>query len=59
MLKPAELTLAEMGDLAAIIPAADPEVRVRYRPIPDFDQRTNQSTRRALIPVCEPTLTGN
>jgi len=59
MLKPAELTLEEMGDLAAIIPAADPEVKVRYRPIPDFDQRTNQSTRRALIPVCEPTLTGN
>jgi len=59
MLKPAELTLEEMGDLAAIIPAADPEVKVRYRPIPDFDQRTNQSTRRSLIPVCEPTLTGN
>jgi perosamine synthetase len=59
MLKPAELTLEEMGDLAAIIPAADPEVKVRYRPIPDFDQRSNQSTRRALIPVCEPTLTGN
>ena len=59
MLKPTELTLEEMGDLAAIIPAADPEVKVRYRPIPDFDQRTNQSTRRSLIPVCEPTLTGN
>ena len=59
MLKPAELTLEEMGDLAAIIPAADPEVKVRYRPIPDFDEGTNQSTRRSLIPVCEPTLTGN
>ena len=28
MLRPAELTLEEMGDLADIIPAADPEVRV-------------------------------
>ena len=59
MLTPAELTLEEMGDLAAIIPAADPEVKVHYRPIPDFDEGTNQSTRRSLIPVCEPTLTGN
>lgn len=59
MLKPAELSLEEMGDLAEVIPAADPEVKVRYRPIPDFDQRSNQSTRRSLIPVCEPTLTGN
>ncbi|MCB0064783.1 MAG: DegT/DnrJ/EryC1/StrS family aminotransferase [Caldilineaceae bacterium] len=59
MLKPAELTLEEMGDLAAIIPAADPEVKIRYRPIPDFDQQSDQSTRRSLIPVCEPTLAGN
>ena len=42
MLQPAELTLEEMGDLAAIIPAADPEVKVRYRPIPDFDEHTDQ-----------------
>lgn len=59
MLQPAELTLEEMGDLAAIIPAADPEVKVRYRPIPDFDERSDQSTRRSIIPVCEPTLAGN
>lgn len=59
MLKPAELTLAEMGDLAAIIPAADPEVKVAYRSIPDFDDARDQSTRRSVIPVCEPTLGGN
>lgn len=55
MLKPAELSLEEMGDLAEIIPAADPEVKVRYRPIPSFEE----SSRRAIIPVCEPTLNGN
>jgi perosamine synthetase len=55
MLQPAELTLEEMGDLAEIIPAADPEVKVRYRAIPSFDE----TTRRSIIPVCEPTMTGN
>jgi perosamine synthetase len=55
MLQPAELSLDEMGDLAAIIPAADPEVRVRYKPIPEFER----ATRRSFIPVCEPTLGGN
>jgi perosamine synthetase len=55
MLQPAELSLEEMGELAAIIPAADPEVKVRYRPIPDFEQ----PQRRSIIPVCEPTLAGN
>ena len=55
MLTPAELSLEEMGDLAAIIPATDPEVKVRYRAIPAFEE----TTRRAIIPVCEPTLGGN
>lgn len=55
MLKPVELSLDEMGDLAAIIPAADPEVKIQYRSIPDFEAQT----RRAVIPVCEPALTGN
>ena len=55
MLKPAELTLEEMGELAAIIPAADPEVKLRYRVIPSFEE----SSRRSIIPVCEPTLGGN
>jgi perosamine synthetase len=55
MLKPVELTLEEMGDLAAVIPAADPEVKLAYRPIPSFEDRS----RRRIIPVCEPTLGGN
>ncbi|MBV7332604.1 DegT/DnrJ/EryC1/StrS family aminotransferase [Chloroflexi bacterium TSY] len=59
MLKPAELTLEEMGDLAEIIPAADPEVKVRYRAIPSFEEASDHPTRRAIIPVCEPTLSGN
>ncbi len=55
MLQPAELSLEEMGDLAQIIPIADPEVKLRYRAIPAFDQ----PVRRNIIPVCEPTLGGN
>ena len=55
MLQPAELTLEEMGDLADVIPAADPEVKLTYRPIPQF----GQALRRSIIPVCEPTLGGN
>ncbi|HAJ35365.1 MAG TPA: aminotransferase DegT [Chloroflexi bacterium] len=55
MLQPAELSLEEMGDLAEIIPAADPEVKLTYRAIPEF----GQTPRRSIIPVCEPTLGGN
>ncbi len=55
MLQPAELSLEEMGDLAAIIPAADPEVKLVYRSIPEF----GEEPRRTIIPVCEPTLGGN
>ncbi len=44
-----------MGELAAIIPAADPEVRLTYRAIPEF----GATPRRSIIPVCEPTLGGN
>jgi perosamine synthetase len=55
MLQPAELSLEEMGDLAVIIPAADPEVKVRYKAIPEFER----ASRRSIIPVCEPTLGGN
>ena len=55
MLQPTELSLEEMGELAEIIPARDPEVRVSYRPIPEFDQ----PSYRSVIPVCEPTLGGN
>jgi perosamine synthetase len=59
MLQPVELTLEEMGELAAIIPAADPEVKGHYHPIPDFDRATDHTVRRGVIPVCEPTLGGN
>lgn len=55
MLQPVELSLEEMGDLAAIIPAADPEVKLVYRSIPEF----GEEPRRTIIPVCEPTLGGN
>ncbi|MGH9321281.1 MAG: DegT/DnrJ/EryC1/StrS family aminotransferase [Vicinamibacteria bacterium] len=55
MLKPAELTLQEMGELADIIPATNPEVRLTYRSIPSF----GESPQRGIIPVCEPTLGGN
>ena len=55
MLQPAELSLEEMGELAAIIPATDPEVKLVYRSIPSFEQKA----RRKIIPVCEPTLGGN
>lgn len=55
MLQPYELSLEDMGDLADIIPASDPEVKVSYRTIPDF----GPSGPRGFIPVCEPTLDGN
>lgn len=55
MLQPVELSLEEMGELAAIIPTAEPEVTISYQAIPRFDQ----PSRRSIIPVCEPTLRGN
>lgn len=55
MLKPHELSLADMGDLAAIIPGPDPEVKLIYRAIPTF----GAPSRHSIIPVCEPTLGGN
>jgi len=55
MLKPSELSLEEMGELAQFIPVSDPEVKVHYRAIPSFEE----TTRRSIIPVCEPTLGGN
>lgn len=55
MLQPAELSLDEMGELASIIPATDPEVKLAYRAIPSFEE----VARRSIIPVCEPTLGGN
>ena len=55
MLQAAELSLEEMGELAEVIPAADPEVKLAYRAIPQFGEQT----RRRIIPVCEPALGGN
>ena len=55
MLQPTKLSLEEMGDLAAIIPAKDPVVKAHYAPIPSFDEQN----RQGIIPVCEPTLSGN
>ena len=55
MLKPAELKLEDMGELAEFIPASDPEVKLRYRPIPAF----GEPSQRRIIPVCEPMLAGD
>jgi len=54
MLKPTELSLDEMGDLAEIIPGPDPKVNVQINTMPQF----KTMTRRSFIPVCEPTLAG-
>jgi len=54
MLKPVELDLAEMGELAAIIPGPDPELKAQVTTIPQFQPKRP----RAYIPVCEPTLGG-
>jgi len=55
MLEPVELSLSEMGDLAEIIPGPEPELQVTVHPIPRF----GEPPRPRIIPVCEPTLTGN
>ncbi len=55
MLKPRELSLSEMGDLAEIIPGPDPELKATIRAISQFEA----DVTRPIIPVCEPTLTGN
>jgi perosamine synthetase len=55
MIQPRELKLEEMGDLAEIIPGPEPVLQMAVHPIPQFGGRQ----RRGIIPVCEPTLTGN
>jgi perosamine synthetase len=55
MLQPRELELEEMGDLAEIIPGPEPTLQMAVYPIPRFGGRP----RRGIIPVCEPTLSGN
>ena len=55
MLQARELKLEEMGDLAKIIPGPEPALQMAVNPIPQFSGRQ----RRGIIPVCEPTLSGN
>lgn len=55
MLQPVELPLSELGELAEIIPGPEPELQVTMHPIPRF----KSAPRPRIIPVCEPTLTGN
>jgi perosamine synthetase len=55
MLKETRLELAELGDLAEIIPGPEPELRVSIRRIPVFQS----DLTRSIIPVCEPHLDGN
>ncbi len=55
MLQPHELSLEEMGDLADIIPGQEPVLQAAVNPIPQF----GATPRRPIIPVCEPTLSGN
>jgi perosamine synthetase len=54
MLKPIELDLSELGDLAQIIPGPEPQLQLSMSPIPQFG-----ADRQRIIPVCEPTLAGN
>jgi perosamine synthetase len=55
MLQPRDLKLEEMGDLAEIIPGPEPELKVAVHPIPRFESHR----RPGIIPVCQPTLSGN
>jgi perosamine synthetase len=55
MLQPRDLKLEEMGDLAEIIPGPEPELKVAVYPIPRFESHR----RPGIIPVCQPTLSGN
>jgi perosamine synthetase len=55
MLQPRELKLEELGDLAEIIPGPEPELKVALHPIPRFETHR----RPGIIPVCQPTLSGN
>ena len=54
MLKPVELDLNELGELAAIIPGPEPKLELSMSSIPQFGAQ-----RPRIIPVCEPSLTGN
>jgi perosamine synthetase len=56
MLKPVDLSLEELGEVAKVIPGHDPELRISIPPrfpTVEFDLHSR------VIPVCEPTLRGN
>ncbi len=55
MLKETRLDLAELGDLAEIIPGPEPELEITIKRIPVSQADLN----RRIIPVCEPRLEGN
>ena len=56
MLQPSNITPEDYGEeLAAIIPGKDPELSVSIKRIPV--SQLDLSSR--IIPVCEPTLSGN
>jgi perosamine synthetase len=55
MIKETRLELSELGDLADIIPGPEPELEISIRRIPV--SQTDLAQR--IIPVCEPTLSGN
>ena len=52
MIKPAELKLEELGDLASIIPGHEPKLELSVDRIPVSE------TAGKIIPVCEPDLRG-
>lgn len=55
MLQPVELALEELGSLAEVIPGREPELKVSIPRIPISEL----DLERKIIPVCEPTLSGN
>src|SRR5687768_4723587 len=57
MLEPSNLTPQDLGgELAGMIPGKDPELisRIKRIPVIQMDELDDQ-----IIPVCEPTLSGN
>jgi perosamine synthetase len=56
MLKPVDLNLEELGEVAKVIPGHDPELRIS---IPPRFPTVELDLRSRIIPVCEPTLNGN
>jgi len=55
MLQETKLDLAELGDLAKIIPGPEPELEVSIKRIPVWQRDLSSQ----IIPVCEPVLDGN